>query len=55
MSQRSLYFLGAGIGGTIGGLLPGLWGAGDLSLWSIILSTVGGLLGIWAAYKLSRL
>jgi len=52
MSNRSLYLLGAAIGGTLGGLLPGLWGASDFSGWGILLSTVGGLLGVWAAYKL---
>jgi hypothetical protein len=51
MSNRSLYYLGAGVGGTIGGFLPGLWGASDFSGWGILLSTVGGLLGIWLAYK----
>ncbi len=54
MSNRSLYFLGAGIGGTAGGLLPGLWGASDFSGWGILLSTIGGLLGVWLAYKLSN-
>jgi hypothetical protein len=54
MSNRSLYLLGAGIGGTVGGLLPGLWGASDFSGWGIILSTVGGLLGVWLAYKITN-
>ncbi|HUD11515.1 MAG TPA: hypothetical protein VMS08_03820 [Candidatus Saccharimonadia bacterium] len=51
MSNRSLYFLGAGIGGTIGGFVPAIWGGSLLGGWSILLSTVGGLVGIWAAYK----
>jgi hypothetical protein len=51
MSNRSLYFLGAAIGGTVGGFLPGLWGGSDFGGWSILLSTIGGLLGIWAMYK----
>jgi hypothetical protein len=52
MSNRSLYFLGAGIGSTIGGFVSGLWGAGIFSGWGVLLSTIGGVLGIWAAYKL---
>ena len=51
MSNRNLYLLGATVGGTIGGILPGLWGASDFSGWGIILSTVGGFVGIWATYK----
>jgi hypothetical protein len=51
MSNRSLYFLGAGIGGTVGGFLPGLWGVSDFSGQGILLSTIGGLVGIWAAHR----
>jgi hypothetical protein len=53
VSKRNLYFLGAAVGSTAGGLAPGLWGASDFSGWAIFLSTVGGLFGIWVAYKLS--
>lgn len=52
MSNKSLYYLAGGIGATVGGLLPGLWGASDFSGWGILLSTVGGVLGIWGAHKL---
>ena len=51
MSNKSLYMLGAGVGGTIGGIVPGLWGASDFSGWGIVLSLVGGFAGIWLAYK----
>lgn len=51
MSNRSLYLLGAAVGGTIGGFVPSIWGGSDFGGWSILLSTVGGLLGIWAAYR----
>jgi hypothetical protein len=54
MSNRSIFILGATIGGTAGGCAPGLWGGSDLGGWSILLSTIGGLLGIWVAYKLVR-
>ena len=50
--SRKLIWLGAGVGGTIGGLIPTIWGADFLSISSIVLSTVGGLFGIWAAFKL---
>lgn len=54
MSNRNLYLLGATIGGIAGGYLPTLWGAGELSGWGILLSTIGGLFGIWVAYKFAN-
>jgi hypothetical protein len=51
MSNKSIIWLGAGIGGTVGGFIPGLWGGSDFGGWSILLSTVGGLAGIWLAWK----
>jgi hypothetical protein len=54
MSNRSLFFLAAGIGGTAGGFLPGLWGGSDFGGWSILLSMIGGFAGLWVAYKLTR-
>jgi len=51
MSSRGLYLLGAGVGGTIGGFVPGLWGGSDFSGWGILLSMVGGIIGIWAVYR----
>jgi hypothetical protein len=42
--------VGSGIGGLIGGYLDGGFG-----IWSILLSTVGGLAGIWAGYKLGKM
>ena len=54
MSQKGLYYLGAGVGGTVGGLLPGLWGASDFSGWGILLSGVGGIAGIWIMYKVTH-
>ena len=52
MNTRALYYLGAGLGGTLGSFVPLLWGASELSGWSILLSGVGGIAGLWAAYKL---
>lgn len=40
------------IGSALGGWVPSLWGAGMLSLSAVVGSLVGGLLGIWAAFRL---
>jgi hypothetical protein len=53
MSRKSTLYLGGGIGSVAGGYLPTLWGAGAFSGTSILLSTVGGLLGIWLAFRLT--
>ena len=54
MSSKRMIWIGATIGSTLGGLLPSLWHAGMFSVWGIVLSTVGGVIGIWAAYQAGR-
>ena len=39
-------------GSTVGGLVPALWGGDTFSMAGVLLSTVGGALGIWAGYRL---
>jgi hypothetical protein len=51
MNTKSLIWLGIGVGGTIGGFIPDLWGAGAFSLWGIVMSTLGGLGGWWLVYR----
>ncbi len=53
MSKKPIWF-GMVIGSTVGGFVPMLWHAGMFSLSAIILSTIGGLLGIWVAFRLNR-
>jgi hypothetical protein len=55
MSSKTLIWIGAAIGGFIGGYVPTLFGAGDISFSAIIGSMVGGLIGIWGAYKLTKI
>lgn len=44
-----------GVGSTIGGLISYLLGDNDLlSLWPILGSIVGGIIGIWLGVKISR-
>ncbi len=40
--------------GFVGGWLPTLFGAGALSGWSLLGSTVGSFFGVWAAWKINQ-
>jgi hypothetical protein len=53
MSRKSAVMLGMIIGSTAGGYVPALFGAGGFSFVSIVGGMVGGILGIWIAFKLS--
>jgi uncharacterized membrane protein len=52
--MKQLVWFGMFVGTTVGGMVPSLWGAGVFSFWSVILSAVGGILGIYAGYRLGR-
>jgi hypothetical protein len=54
MSDKTIVMLATGLGSAIGGYLPSLWGASIVSGWSIILATVGGILGLWLGLRLVR-
>lgn len=52
---KLLITIGAAIGGIAGAYVPFLWGDTDLfSVMSIVLSTVGAIIGIWLGYMLAR-
>ena len=53
MSKRAIWF-GVIVGSTLGGCLPSLWHAGMFSISGVVCSTLGGLAGIWAAWRLGR-
>jgi len=55
MSPKLLVWLGILLGSAVGGYVPSLWGAEVLSFSSILGSLIGGLIGIWVAYKVSQL
>ncbi len=52
--MKKLVWFGLIVGSTLGGMVPSLWGADVFSFSSIILSAVGGLLGIYLGYLLGR-
>ena len=54
MNSKRLIWIGAIVGSTVGGMLPALWKGSMLSIWGFVLSTVGGIVGIWAGWKLSQ-
>jgi len=51
MSEKSIIMLGMFIGSSIGGYLPSLFGASLFSLWSVFSTAIGGIIGIYLAYK----
>jgi hypothetical protein len=51
---KTLIWIGAFVGSTLGGMVPKLWHASFFSLSSILLSTVGGIVGIWAGWNVGQ-
>lgn len=54
MSQNKLIWIGFAVGSTIGGFIPGLWGDSSLSFSSILFSAIGGIMGIYAGFRLNN-
>lgn len=54
MSRKFLVMAGMTVGSLIGGYVPMLWGADLLSVSSVLGNAVGGLLGIWIAFKMTN-
>jgi hypothetical protein len=54
MSSKSLIWIFLFIGSTIGGAIPMLWGDSFFSVWSVILTAVGGIVGIYIGFKLGN-
>jgi len=53
MSPKSAVFLGMLIGSLVGGWIPSIFGADLFSYAGVIGSTIGALLGVYLAYKLT--
>lgn len=51
MSDKNLVMLGMIVGSIIGGYTPVLFGISAFSFTSVITSAVGGLIGVFIAYK----
>ena len=53
MGMKTLIWIGLFVGGTAGGF-AGAYFDGGVGLWSVLLSTIGSLIGIWAGYKVGK-
>jgi hypothetical protein len=51
MQSKGVYYVAAAIGSIIGSLIPLLWGAGFLSLSSLLMSTIFAVAAIILVYK----
>jgi len=51
---KKFVWIGMFVGSAIGNMLPLLWGGDALSFSGILLSLVGGIVGIWAGYRIGR-
>ena len=54
MNQKSLIWMGVFIGGAIGGYIPVIFGANNISMSAIFGSAIGSFVGIWIGYKVSQ-
>jgi uncharacterized membrane protein YeaQ/YmgE (transglycosylase-associated protein family) len=54
LERKTSIWLGLILGSLIGGFVPGLWGADVFSFSSLIWSTIGALVGIYVAHRLSQ-
>lgn len=55
MNSKSIIWVGMFVGSAIGGYIPMIWGGSLLSFTSIILTAVGGIIGIYLGFKISKL
>lgn len=46
-------YVGGFIGSLVGSFVPSLWHAGQLSMSSLLFFLIGGVAGVWVAYRLS--
>lgn len=51
---KKFIWIGFFVGSTIGNMLPPLWGGDVMSVSGFGLAIVGGIVGIWAGYRLGQ-
>ena len=48
---KKFVWIGFFVGSTAGNMLPLLWGGDAISVSGVVLSIVGGIVGIWVGYR----
>lgn len=51
--ERRVVWLFVGLGMTVGGFVPLMWGGNALGFASLVFGTLGGVAGLWAGLKLT--
>jgi hypothetical protein len=54
MSKKTTISIMAGVGMTLGSLVPMLWNGDLLGGMSILLGLVGGIVGVWLGVKIAN-
>lgn len=54
MDSKKLIWLWVGVGSSIGGYIPALWGASLFSFSSVLLGGIGAFAGLWVGFKISQ-
>lgn len=52
--SKSVIYIGATVGGTVGSLVGGMIDHSAFGLWGIMLGGIGGIAGIYLAYKIQQ-
>jgi hypothetical protein len=52
MPSRPFLWFAIFVGSAVGGFIPQMWGDGILSYWSVLLSGIGAIVGMWIAFKI---
>jgi len=53
MSKKAVY-AGMIVGSSVGTFVPSMWHAGMFSMSAVLFSTLGGIAGIWVAWRMGR-
>lgn len=51
--DRRIVWIFVGVGMTLGGFVPVVWGGSALGVASLVFGTLGGFAGLWLAAKLT--